>query len=656
MIAPRHLTARRLASDFIRLLRDIRLWPLIWPLIWPLLAAAAPLDDARKLVDASEAQVRIDPERSRDLAERALTQLARLPAGGEGTAGAQADLRMRAQLLLCDYHSERDLAAAERDIAAATTLLPQIKREGLRASLLSCQGALREGAGDTAEAIALYSQAVSVAETAHDLAILADTLYLRGYLRGVRGDFSSGLADLKRAHHIAEEQRLSEHALSIQNAIASLYSRLGDHAQSRHYYEAALKAQTASGLVREQAVTRNNLGRALENMLDLDAAQQMYETARIQSRQIAYVRSEAYALRGLASVANARGKPEAALPLIDQAAQLRHVIPDERLNAQLLIQRGVALRLLLRLQESADALEAARAIFFRADALAELARAHRELAVTRAELGDWKAAYQSQFEFKRVSDQLLAQQLDERFATLRIEYDSAAKDQEMRLLQREQSATAYALSQARAATQARGIAIALGAVLLALLAAFAWRQRRNSKAMQQLAMTDALTGLPNRRDVLGRLAAQLQAAEPACARLIIDIDHFKRVNDQHGHHAGDEVLRSVAAALRESCRDPISVGRFGGEEFLVLLPETRLDAALTVAERLRARIAQLDVSRWAPSAPVTISIGLAVAGPGDDSASLLRRADAALYDAKDAGRNQVVARGAKAVRTERVST
>lgn len=397
---------------------------------------------------------------------------------------------MRALLLLCDYHSERDRAAAEREILAAKALLPRIERSGLRAGLLSCQGALREGAGDTAEALTLYGQAVAAAELASDHEILADALYLRGYLRGVRGEFSNGLADLERAQRIAEEQQLAAHALSIQSAIASLYGRLGDPAQSRHYDEAALKAQVAAGMLREQAVTRNNLGRAIENLKDLDGAQVMYETAFAQSRQIAYVRGEAYALRGLASIANARGKPETALPLLDQAGRLQSAVPDERLRAQILLQRGTALRLMQRYPESAESLEAARAIVLRADALAELARSHGEIAATRADLGDWKAAFQAQSEFKRVSDQLLAQLLDDRFATLRVEYDSAAKDQEVRLLQREQSATEYALSQARLATQARGIAIGLGAILLALLAAFAWRQRRDSKAMQQLALTD----------------------------------------------------------------------------------------------------------------------------------------------------------------------
>jgi diguanylate cyclase (GGDEF)-like protein len=124
------------------------------------------------------------------------------------------------------------------------------------------------------------------------------------------------------------------------------------------------------------------------------------------------------------------------------------------------------------------------------------------------------------------------------------------------------------------------------------------------------------------------------------ALLLIDVDHFKRVNDNHGHLIGDEVLRALAAELRHQVRESDVVGRFGGEEFTVLLPRTDAAAAHRIAERLRASAGRLSVA--AARISITVSIGVAVLGPhGDDLVELLAAADMALYQAKAAGRDQV---------------
>ena len=167
---------------------------------------------------------------------------------------------------------------------------------------------------------------------------------------------------------------------------------------------------------------------------------------------------------------------------------------------------------------------------------------------------------------------------------------------------------------------------------------------------QQLAAaarTDAKTGLLNAAAWQRQADAEVARAQRAgipLALLLVDVDHFKRVNDSHGHLIGDEVLRALAAELRQQVRESDVVGRFGGEEFTVLLPRTDDAGACRIAERLRASAARLSVPLAGPAAPVgvTVSIGVAVLGPhGRDLFELLAAADAALYRAKDAGRNQV---------------
>jgi diguanylate cyclase (GGDEF)-like protein len=159
---------------------------------------------------------------------------------------------------------------------------------------------------------------------------------------------------------------------------------------------------------------------------------------------------------------------------------------------------------------------------------------------------------------------------------------------------------------------------------------------------ERIARRDALTGLQNRLSANERLRAEflrLKRHGRGYAVLLMDIDHFKRINDTYGHEAGDHVLQQVAGALTASVRATDFVSRFGGEEFLVLLPETDVEGALTTAEKIRSAVADSGAST---ARPVTISVGVAHAQLEDGSEDeAVRRADRALYEAKGQGRNRV---------------
>lgn len=165
------------------------------------------------------------------------------------------------------------------------------------------------------------------------------------------------------------------------------------------------------------------------------------------------------------------------------------------------------------------------------------------------------------------------------------------------------------------------------------------------------ALTDSLTGLHNRRYLsrhLDGLLADARKNSKPLALLMVDIDHFKNVNDTHGHAVGDEVIRVVANRLQQHVRSFDTVARWGGEEFVVAMPDASLDVATTVAERLRRKIAVAPARMDAEGLelPITVSIGIAVvAASNDGAAELLQRADTALYAAKRAGRNRVASSG-----------
>lgn len=163
--------------------------------------------------------------------------------------------------------------------------------------------------------------------------------------------------------------------------------------------------------------------------------------------------------------------------------------------------------------------------------------------------------------------------------------------------------------------------------------------------IEELAQVDELTGLLNRRYIMRSLNEELTRAQRVgirCSVAIIDLDFFKRINDQFGHPVGDEVLRGFALALSANIRDIDRLGRYGGEEFLLILPDTARDDALRTVDRLRSIVSELDWTALS-GMNVSMSAGISEVRPEDSAQDILGRADVALYRAKDAGRNQVIA-------------
>jgi diguanylate cyclase (GGDEF)-like protein len=170
---------------------------------------------------------------------------------------------------------------------------------------------------------------------------------------------------------------------------------------------------------------------------------------------------------------------------------------------------------------------------------------------------------------------------------------------------------------------------------------------KGKRSIERLAMTDDLTGLSNRRAVLAaaeQAIARIDGVALPPALLIVDLDHFKRVNDIYGHRAGDQALQAAAHALVRSVRDVDFVGRLGGEEFVVLLDAADEETARRAAESARAAIAAMRVATPNGEIAVTASIGYTPLVVGDAVSAALQRADEALYAAKRAGRNQIASR------------
>lgn len=194
----------------------------------------------------------------------------------------------------------------------------------------------------------------------------------------------------------------------------------------------------------------------------------------------------------------------------------------------------------------------------------------------------------------------------------------------------------------------QSISVAIGTVTVMMysIGLVLMAKERSESRLQHLALHDVLTGTLNRRAILERFASELDRARGQQASLavaMIDIDHFKRINDLYGHLAGDEVLCHCVRQLQQRLRQGDSLGRYGGEEFLLLLPATDRAGALTAVQGLREAIARSPARFAGDHIELRFSVGLWCGVPGnkDSTASLLAQADAALYQAKAAGRDTV---------------
>jgi diguanylate cyclase (GGDEF)-like protein len=557
---------------------------------------------------------------------------------------------------------------ADEALAYADARVAELQAAGDRsgeARLQRCAGYAHEAAGDLAKALARYEAAVVVAEAGPDAGVLGDALASRGQMRHYAGDYAGALVDLPRAYELRRASveaaaslpdtpggRDARHEAAggvrfVVNAMANLYGdrNVGDYDRAIGYYRELLAMDEQAGRKRAIATARYNLGATLDSKGDFAAALVEYQAALAAAQEPRDDESVAETQRAIASTLVKLGRAGEALALVEPALAYFVDANDEDGVNRLMLTRAVALRAAGRPVEALADLELVRLHFAAADNPRFLVRIDEERALAYAELGQWEPAYaalRAQFDTQRELDRRVA---EDATARLRVQFDAERTEQKNLALSAENVARGAALDAATRERRLQQLVIVLGGLLLAVLTVLALRQLARSRRMRVLAFTDELTKLPNRRSILAFLDEQLRAAKRgggAPAVVALDIDHFKRINDKLGHDAGDRALQRLATVVGKVLRGNDRLGRVGGEEFLLVLPATAVDAAADVGERVRQAVRAADFDVAAPGLRVTISAGVACADGGEDAATLLKVADEALYAAKGAGRDRVV--------------
>ena len=250
-------------------------------------------------------------------------------------------------------------------------------------------------------------------------------------------------------------------------------------------------------------------------------------------------------------------------------------------------------------------------------------------------------------DFKRYSElqtSLQGKMRLEQSRLLEYEYEIRRRDFENRRLRAEADSRQQQVNALQRVRHWQTLALLLGAVLALMLAWLAWRQWKRSRRLRTLAMTDPLTGAASRlaiEKIADRALATAQQHGAPLAVLLLDLDHFKQVNDGYGHPAGDAVLRDTVQAWQTQLRGRDALGRIGGEEFAVVCIGATQAQALVIANRLLEATRTLRLPDIDPALRIATSIGVAEAAPGETREALFARADAALYRAKQRGRDRV---------------
>jgi diguanylate cyclase (GGDEF)-like protein len=457
-----------------------------------------------------------------------------------------------------------------------------------------------------------------------------------------QSDFERAAAAVADAERRARSPQLGA---EVAYANGLLARAVGDWTLAYSAFQAALQKFTAVGDRTGQADARARSGEALHELGRAAEAIEPLMTAATDYREVQDRAGEAHVMRFLALVHADLNDPALALSLNGRAIEATMKLDEPVQLARARLERAGLLVMQRRAAEAAKLVDAAYPVVLNQDDLTLTALYYQTAAETHAMLGKYHDAYvemaQYQTTVRHQTDQLVAHQL----AAQRGRLESEQLSRENALLRAQAASSQNALAEANRAAELQDLALGLGAlVVLGALIAI-WHQRRLVRRIARMAETDALTGMLNRRHVLEmgqRMMQRCRRDGRPCAMLMLDVDRFKEINDRHGHLAGDKALRAIALALGSCLRPGDQIGRYGGEEFAMILPGADAQEAGVVAERLRNAVAQLPAD-WAPgAAPLTVSGGIAIStGDLADFNELIVRADRALYRAKDAGRNRM---------------
>ena len=567
------------------------------------------IDEADARVDRARDALARDPHEALELARAAL-DAGRERGGGAAEARAllvmgEAELRLGSRSEAEAHLTQAlDVTGGDGALAAEAQLLL------LRCAFLGQKGenALRHG-----------HRALAIADGLGDAELRSRALNALGLVNGFMGAYSRALELLIEGERVREDHGLAAAGGPLNN-MGNIFLLQDEPARALDSFERALAAFQREGNRQEEVIALGNIGRAFSALGQPARAREAHEQAVALAGEHAIVDYEAPALTKLGLAVLELGDPEAAREILDEALAIitgrSGAFRDETLAA--------LAETCLRLGEHDEAEAYARemmALAIRSDQPQMERDAHHLLSRVHEDAGDWMEALRHH---KRYHDLRLKHDRDlfsGRTRALQLQHEVERAEREQVLLRARNQELTVAFDELQDLHE---------------------ELRLQADELERMTLEDSLTGLHNRRSLQRRTLeerARVERYGGAYSLLVCDIDDFKTTNDRFSHAVGDQVLAAVGSIFRTLTRDVDVPARFGGEEFVVMMPATSADEATVVAEKIRRAVERHDWDALQPGLEVTVSIGVAQASRGASFEQVFSEADAQLYHAKRSGKN-----------------
>ena len=527
----------------------------------------------------------------------------------------------------------------------------------------------------------------------------AEYLFNRGLGFYNLNQYSNALEYLKLASKIYDKEDDKPNVARCYNNIGNIYNKLSVFNEAMEYHLLSLKLEEELDEKEGIISSLNNIGNVLKNIDEFDQALEYYQKALNISYEISNNKSIAVALNNIGNIYLSQENYEYALSFHNRSLVIKKELKDNfgiatsynnigisyqglGSTAKALENYNISLAMMKKLKDgngiassyfhigityfekknetkASDNLEKALAYAQNYDNKQIMSSCYKILAEIYSKQKDYLKAYTAITLYTQMKDELVSAQTQKTVAELQIRYETEKKEKEIELLKTNASITDYQ-------SKVDEMFIVFLVIILIVVAVmgfffyFQFRQKANSNKtieeqnaklleayikMEELAKTDALTGLSNRHDMYQKIKHEtdrFERNEKPFTILMGDIDNFKKINDTYGHDAGDHVLTSVAALMTTTMRKQDIASRWGGEEFLILLPETDLEGGKKIAEILRETIKKELIQYKNHNLNVTITIGLSVYNRVRDVNESIKEADKAMYVGKIRTKNCVV--------------
>ncbi|MBU2869664.1 GGDEF domain-containing protein [Colwellia sp. E2M01] len=554
--------------------------------------------------------------------------------------------------LLSEVQIEQNQYTAAKDTAnKGLTIARKLSSPSLFITeLLYLKGFAFESLGDLNQATKEYKKGLEVAESLHNKVNIAAGLINLGTISYLKEDFKRALILLNDAYNIASQTDNDALKGRANSVLGILYSHLQQDEQSMGYYQQSylhfkkagmlLAAHNSLNNMATTHISNNNYLNAI-NVLKTIIAESNNETANDRMFVV-------YLNMAWAHLKQEQSNPEEAYKYLLKAKGYLLLSEKKGNHLQFFIDEAYILFALERFDEALISINNVNAIL---DKLNEMSKLNTKNYLNMIDLkgsiyhkqGKFKKAFDTQSQLIKLTNKEYENEDNSSITQVRLKLEAEQADKENKLLYNQQLLYEESLKEASLNNEKQRVYLLFGA-LVAL--AFAWvlvRLIQSQKRLTIVSNIDALTGVANRRSLMNKSQEAFEAAKiknHQLSLLMIDADHFKKVNDTLGHSVGDQVLAKIAFISSKIMRKSDIFGRYGGEEFLICLPNTNFKSAMNIAERIRVSIYE---HAWQISDLNKVSVSIGVVSLTDEKnlITLVKKADEQLYQAKSLGRNKV---------------